>query len=346
MNHQGNDFVRRVFIVAGVALLAFLVISLMWQAAEALLVIFAGILVAVLLRAIADGFSSVTNIPSGWSLAIVVLILVAVFGLGGWFLADRIVDQISQLRQTLPMSLQQIEAQVRQTSVGQYVLEQAEDGGMMEESRVWSRAFGFLSSLLGLLGSLIIVIFVALYLAAEPETYRHGFTLLFPPQRRERVGQVMDRLCHMLRWWLLGQIVSMTCVATLITVGLWLLDIPLALTLGLIAGLVEFIPRFGPLFGAIPAILIALNQGPQSVIWVILLYAGVQVLESYVILPLVQRKAVDLPPALTITVLFLMGILFGFVGLLLAAPLTVVIMSLVKQLYVEDPQEASPDSPG
>lgn len=102
------------------------------------------------------------------------------------------------------------------------------------------------------------------------------------------------------------------------------------------AGLLEFIPRFGPILGAIPAILISLMQDRSQTLYVILLYAGVQVVESYTILPLVQRKAVDLPPALTITSLLLLGVLFGFIGLLLAVPLTVVVVSLVKQLYLED----------
>ncbi len=336
MNGQQNDFLRRVLIVAGVAILSFLVMALVWRAAEALLIIFAGVLLAVFLRALGDSLSRMTHLPGGWSLAIVVVALAAVLGLGGWLLADRISDQVGQLKQTLPVSLDQVEQRIRQTGIGQYLFDQARDGGLLSGGSFWSRAFGLLSSLLGLVTSVIVILFVGLYLAAEPGLYRRGVTRLISPAQRERAEQALGRLGHMLRWWLLGQAVSMVCVGALITLGLWLLDVPLALTLGLIAALLEFIPRVGPVIGAIPAALISLGQNQQQTVYVILLYVAVQLIESYLILPLIQRKAVDLPPALTITTLFLMGILFGFIGLLLAAPLTVVAMSLVKQLYVED----------
>jgi predicted PurR-regulated permease PerM len=337
MNSQQNDFLRRVLIVAGVAILGFVVMALVWQTAHALLIVFAGVLLAVFLHALSDLARKLLPLSSGWALVLVCALLVAVIALGGWLLAERISNQLGQLRQTLPTSIQQLEQRIRQSGIGQSLWEQTQDGGLIpEELNLWSRAPRILSSALGVITGLIVILFVGVYLAAEPETYRRGIIKLVPPGKRERAGRALDELGHMLRWWIIGQAVSMSCVTALVTLGLWLLNVPLALTLGLIAGLLEFIPRFGPILGAVPAILISLAQAPSQTPYVILLYVGIQLVEGYMILPLIQRSAVALPPALTITTLFLMGVLFGFVGLLLAVPLTVVVVSLVRQLYVED----------
>jgi predicted PurR-regulated permease PerM len=114
------------------------------------------------------------------------------------------------------------------------------------------------------------------------------------------------------------------------------LGLPLAPTLGLLAGLLNFVPNFGPLIAAIPAVLIAFLHSPQQALSVALLYVGLQVLDGYVLTPLVDRRSVQLPPVLTISAQLLLGLLFGFVGLLLASPLTATVMLLVKMLYVED----------
>jgi predicted PurR-regulated permease PerM len=292
---------------------------------------------------LSDLMRKLLPLTAGWALALVCVLLVTLISLGSWLMAERISNQLGQLKQTLPTSVQQLKERIEQPSVGRSLLEYTQDGGLLpRDLNHWVRAPRLIYSTIGFIVGVIIILFVGRYLAAEPETYRQGVISLAPPGQRERVEQVLDRLGYLLRWWIIGQAVSMTCVALLVTLGLWLLNVPLALTLGLIAGLLEFIPRIGPIVAAFPAVLIALSQGQPPVLYVILLYVIVQSVESYLILPLVQRKAVDLPPALTIVALFLLGILLGFVGLLLATPLTVVVVSLVKQLYVEDQPEVQP----
>jgi predicted PurR-regulated permease PerM len=338
MSHPQPDFLRRVLIVAGIALLGLLVVALLWQTAQALLILFAGVLMAVFLHALSDFARKWLPLSAGWALALVCVLLVVALGLGSWLMAERISTQLGQLRQALPASVEQLKQRLKQTEMGRTILNQTQNGSDLIPSEInpWSRASRLLSSTIGFMVGVIIILFIGLYLAVEPHTYRQGILYLAPPGQRARIEQVLDQLGHMLRWWLIGQAVSMGCVALLVTLGLWLLNVPLALTLGLIAGLLEFIPRVGPVVAAVPAILVSLMQTPSQTLYVILLYIGVQSVESYLILPLVQRKAVDLPPALTLTALFLMGILFGFVGLLLATPLTVVVVSLVKQLYVKN----------
>ena len=128
----------------------------------------------------------------------------------------------------------------------------------------------------------------------------------------------------------------MIIIGVLTAVGLWLLGVPLALTLGLLAALLTFIPNIGPILAVVPAALLALLQSPTRALYVVLLYLGIQTVESYLLTPLMQKRTVSLPPALTIFAQVLMGILVGRIGLVLATPLTAALFVLVKMLYVED----------
>jgi predicted PurR-regulated permease PerM len=117
---------------------------------------------------------------------------------------------------------------------------------------------------------------------------------------------------------------------------LWANGVPLAPTLGVIAGVLNFIPNFGPIIAAVPAILIALMKGPGLALYTGGVYLVVQMVDGYILTPLVDRRSVELPPVLTISAQLLLGVLFGFVGLLVASPLTATGMILVKMLYIED----------
>ena len=163
-----------------------------------------------------------------------------------------------------------------------------------------------------------------------------GLLSLFPPRRRRRMGEVMGEMGETLRLWMLGQLVPMIVIGVVTGVGLWLIGVPMAGTLGVLAGLFNFIPNFGPLVSLIPATLLAVSESPEKGLWVVGLYVVAQTLEGYVLSPLVQKKMVLLPPALTISVQVLLGVLVGAIGVALAAPLTAVGLVLVKMLYVED----------
>jgi predicted PurR-regulated permease PerM len=141
----------------------------------------------------------------------------------------------------------------------------------------------------------------------------------------------------------------MVIVGLITGVGLWLLEIPLALSLGLIAGLLEFVPFVGPILSAIPAILVAFTQDGMAPLYVVLLYLAVQQIEGNALMPLIQRWAVSLPPALGLIGVVVFGLLFGVLGVLFATPLMVVVMVLTQKLYVEaalrDGPSATPSPP-
>jgi predicted PurR-regulated permease PerM len=207
---------------------------------------------------------------------------------------------------------------------------------VVEKTDVVAKAPGVLSKVLSMLGSVIIFLFLGVYLAVDPGVYRRGLLRLVPLHKRHHVQDILDEIGHMLGRWLVGRMFSMLVVGGITTLGLWLLHVPLPLALGLIAALGELIPNLGPLLAFIPAILLAFTDSTTRGLAVFGLFLVVQGCESYVLTPLVEKRAVSLPPALTITAQVLLGLLAGGLGLVLAAPLTATAMVLVQRLYVED----------
>ncbi len=157
-----------------------------------------------------------------------------------------------------------------------------------------------------------------------------------PLEKRARAREVFIAIGRALRWWIVGRAFSMIAVGVLTMMGLFIIGLPLAPALSIIAGLLTFVPYIGPLFSAIPAILVALVEGPLVIVYVIIVYIIVQQLENHLITPLVQKRAVSIPPVVLLTAQLLIGILFGLFGVLLATPLAIVSIILVQMLYIED----------
>jgi predicted PurR-regulated permease PerM len=174
-----------------------------------------------------------------------------------------------------------------------------------------------------------------LLFAATPGAYVRGLLAIVPSRHEARAGQLLGTLRDTLWWWSLGRLMSMAFVGVTTTFGLTLLGIPLAFLLGLIAALLTFVPNIGPLVSAVPAVLLALAGDPIDALWVVSLYAGVQLVEGLVLDPVIDRMTVRLPPALTVTMQLVLGTLVGLAGVALAAPLTAVGMVLVSTLWVQ-----------
>jgi len=194
----------------------------------------------------------------------------------------------------------------------------------------------FFGGVIGALGNVVIILFVGIYFAASPHLYTNGFIKLVPQAKRPRARQVMKKMGDTLGSWLLGKSISMLIVGVATSVGLGLLGVPLGLLLGIIAGLLDFVPYLGPILAGIPAVLIAFSISPDLALYTILLFTGVQLVEGYLLQPLIESRAVDLPPALTIVMQLVFGTLFGFAGVALATPLAAALKVLVQMLYVED----------
>ncbi|MBP2303849.1 AI-2E family transporter [Azospirillum melinis] len=314
-------FTWKVLIVAGVAALGIF----LWRISGTLLLIFTGVLFAILLQRLTGYVQRATGLGHGWSLAIVLLTLVLLVGGGGWLMGTSMASQLGQLQEQVTKAMGMLPDGWRDR--------------IMEQGKEWpwmNQLSSFASGLVYVVGDAVVVMFAALYLAASPGLYQRGVVLLVPPRGQKRACEVMDVAGDSLWKWLIGQLVAMAAVGTMIAVGLWLLGIPSALALGIVAGLMEFIPLVGPFLAAVPALLIGFAQSPQDALWVAGLYLVIQQIEGNVITPLLQKRVVDLPPVVTIGAIAAGGVLFGIMGMFLATPLAVVVLVLVNLLYIED----------
>jgi predicted PurR-regulated permease PerM len=184
--------------------------------------------------------------------------------------------------------------------------------------------------------SLVIVIFLSLYLLAEPRMYEEGMIKLFPIWYRDRLRFIIDRIDFTLRLWLQGQILLMLIVGVLTWLGLAILGIQQAAALGVLAGLFSFVPNFGPIAALIPALAVGFAQAPQSIGWIIVIIYGTSFLQSQVIAPLVFKESINLPPVLVLIGQIFAAIFFGFLGIMLAVPIIAILMILVQEVYVKD----------
>jgi predicted PurR-regulated permease PerM len=305
-----------------------------WVAIEYLLLVFLGILLAILLRTVAEWVSERTRLSVGLSLALFILVLVGLMALAVRLVAPGIAEQADQVAETLPPFIEETQQTLQEYTWGRWILEQVQGDGGGEQAI--ERATRAVTALFHGIVGLVVILFVGVYLAADPDRYWHGVLRLVPVARRRRAAEVLHALRFTLQWWLIGQLLAMALVAVLTTTGLLIIGVPAALALGLLAGLSEFVPTFGPLAAAVPALISSAQQEGNTLLAVALLYLGVQTLEAYVVTPLVQSRTVHLPPVLTIFAQIFLGFLLGFIGLLVAVPLTAAGMVLVKMLYVED----------
>ncbi|MEN6496983.1 MAG: AI-2E family transporter [Thermoguttaceae bacterium] len=342
MTSQPAPAVLRSFtyrMVLGTAIvLGMIVLSVfIWYALNVLMLIFAGLLLAILLRSLADWLSLYTRLPGTWSLIVALLLLVLGIGGIGWLLAPRVASQVEELAVTIPQSLQQIQSNLEQQDWGRWLIRALNVENVRQTApQILVRATGWLYTGVGAIFSLVIILFIGIYLAIDPLLYTAGILRLVPAAYRPRAQEVLGSLVYTLRWWLFGQLAAMSVVGTMTAIGLWLLGVPLALTLGLLLFLLDFVPFFGPVIAAIPGVLLALAESPAKGIYVILLYIGVQQVESMLVVPLIQKRTVLLPPVLTMVSQVLVGIFAGPLGFILATPLMAATLVLVKMLYVED----------
>jgi predicted PurR-regulated permease PerM len=317
------------------ALAAALILYFFSLVANVLLLIFAGILLATLLHGLARLVAVYGRLPAPLALAVVVAALLAAMAATGYLLAPRVSEQLSQLVTRVPADFHHILTPVEQTPWGKALLQSLPPRSAGSSGMVRG-IFGAASSTFDLIAAIVITAFLGLYLAAEPATYLAGGLRLLPPARRQRLRVAAEEIALTLRWWLLGRFLSMALIAAMTSIGLSLIGVQLAITLGILAGILTFIPYVGSVASAVPAVLIALTQNSQSALYVVLLYIGVHVVEGYILVPLMQKKMVHVPPALTLAAQALLGSLFGVLGLALATPLVAAALAAIRILYVEN----------
>lgn len=329
---------RRVTIFNGISVLFVALVAAVVLAADALLLTFACILFAILLYKLSEIMARRFHMNRKVALTVVVLVLALIIGLGGWAMAPQISEQSTQLAKEIPAAVERLQSTVQQHPLLKRIAAELPPPEQIVKQMgdMVPNAGLFFGGVLGAVGNVVIIIFVGIYFAASPQLYTNGITRLVPQSKRGRAREVQGELGHTLASWLLGKAASMLIVGIVTSIGLSMLGVPLALILGIIAGLLDFIPYLGPIMAGVPAVLLALSLGPDVALYTVLLFVGIQLVEGYLLQPLIEAKAVDLPPALVIVMQLIFGTLFGFAGVALATPLAAGLSVFVKMLYVED----------
>jgi predicted PurR-regulated permease PerM len=345
-----------------------LALALVWTAREIVLTAFLGVLFGLAVGAGADQLTKL-RVPRGLGAPLVVLAFVgALYGVGA-ALAPTVHTQAVELRTRVPEAVDRIEAWVnaRPGVAGLFLggrevaASPAGAGTSANTGQGQGRApvvpiasvptlrdriteqlsgtarylFPFLSSTLTVAAGLFLILVLAIYVGADPALYHVGLMHLFPHGARARAGVVLTRVATVLRKWLVTQLIAMVVIGVVSTLTLLALGVKAAVALGVIAGLLEFVPTVGPILAAVPAIAMGFLDSPEKALTVGLAYLVIQQLEGHVLIPMLMKEGMDLPPALTIVTQAVMALLFGFLGLMVAVPLLAVVIVPVKLLYVE-----------
>jgi predicted PurR-regulated permease PerM len=322
------------------ALAVAVVLAVIYFAGRVFLLLGAAVLVAVMLYSPAAFLARRTGLHRQLCLLLVGVGLVLVVALAVIGAAPSVAEQSRQLWEQLPQAWSRLISVLPRLGISDSMLAEIPKRlaslGSDAASQAVGGILGAASITLGSAVDTVIIVMLGLYFAIQPELYVGGLVRLFPPRRRARTQAILGEVGEALQGWLMGQLFAMLLIGLACGIGLWLLGIPLALVLGLFAGLITFIPTLGPWLALIPAVLVASGVGLWPTLYVIALYAGIQALETYIITPVVQRRTVDLPPALLLTTQLMAGVLAGILGLALAAPFAAAMLVVVRMAYIED----------
>lgn len=335
-SRQGGRTVSR-GAVSLAAMLALPVLALVVTPSATLLV-FAAVLLAVAIRGPAAAIARLTRLP-GWAAVVLVVVTGAgTLGTGAWFAAPVLATQFEDLVRQIPAAWSDLQDWLDDRAWGRALLEEFAPGDLVNQMipGATGMATAAVAGTAGRLTDAVFLLFLGAFLAATPRAYLDGITRLLAPELRERSRRVLAELGRVLTAWVSAQLLAMAIVGGLTFTGLTLLGMNLAGILAAIAALLGFIPILGPIIAAVPALLLAFGEGWTMVLWVAGLYLAIQVLEGDVVTPLVQSRAIRLPPGVILLAQIILMSLFGLLGLALAAPFAAVLLVLVSRIYVGD----------
>ena len=310
------------------------VLLLVWFSRRVILLLFAGLLIALILSSLTNLLRKVLPVGHKMAFAIVLVLLAGIVWGTIMLIAPSIAEQFNELADRLPRLFSDFMDRVRSSAVYQRIQEILPGLKEMMPTQGGGKFTQVFSSTFEAISAFVFISFTALFLAASPGPYQRLVIRLFPPALRDKARETTSRVICTLKYWLLGQAVSMSVVGVVTGTALAIAGIPFAAALGILAGLAEFIPIVGPLFAAIPGLLVALSEGGNKFVAALIIYLVIQFFEGNLLMPLVQRKAIDLPPVITLLALFVLGGAFGLLGMFVAAPFAALTLVLIEDIYL------------
>jgi predicted PurR-regulated permease PerM len=342
---------RTVYVSIGLIFALVLASYLVYQIAVVVLVLLLTLLFSVIISAPVD-YLERRGVSRGLGTLAVFGSLALVLWILGVALAPTVADQASELWETFPELLENAQDLAGRlssalglgTSFGLDSLDVVDSARNFFSGGALTTVANVGASVASVLSYVVVIVIATIYAVARPRPLVNGFVALFPAGRRQEVREILADIYGTVQRWFVGQLGSMLVIGVLSTVALYLIGVPFALLLGIFSGLVSFIPFVGPLISVIPPVLLALIGTPVDALWVVLAYAIIQTIESYLLQPLIMSRAVSLHPAVVMFALLIMGTLFGFVGVLLAVPLVATLHVLLRELWIERMDSLGTDS--
>lgn len=322
--------------IATATVIVLAIVGIAWLAidlARFFMLVFAAIVLACVFDAMTRRAMRWTRLGRSLSLAISVVVLLLVFISAFVMFGSQLADQIDTIQRSVPEAIEDVENLARQIGFSVSLQDQLRQGAS-DLSSIVSRAGRYLMAAGSGLADLVLVLVGAIFIAANPAVYRRGFLMLMPERAAPPAEAMLDDAGRGLRGWMIGQAVSSLLVAVLTGGGLALLGVPASGGLGVIAGLLDVIPMIGPIIAGVPAVLLAFTVSPATALWTVLLFLVIQQIQGNFLQPMIQKQAVDVPPAVLLFAVIAFGMIFGTLGVLLSAPLTVVTYVAIQRIYV------------
>jgi predicted PurR-regulated permease PerM len=370
-----RDVVRILALIFGF----YIAVRLLWVAHAVIFLVFLGVLFGLPLAQGADWFEK-RRVPRGLGVAIILTLFLGLLTAGTIGMAPILRTQSRELQQRMPEALDKIDAWLGHRANGTLGMLFADDsttvatttvatttaasstraetttvhanevavGGNLrhELTRQFSGAehsfMHMLTSTFAVSGGIMLVLFIAAYIGVDPPLYHGGALGLVPAAERPRAALTLTRLSVTLRRWLVTQLIAMVVIGAVTTLFLFAIRVKAAVPLGILAGVAKFIPIVGSIFAAIPAMAMAFIDSPHKALVVGLGYFVIQFLENHLLVPILMKHGVNLPPAMTLGIQALMALLFGFLGLLVAVPLLAAILTVFRTMSRREIEEFSP----
>ena len=331
---------RRSLLATGLTLLATCVaLFLVWKTVSSLLIVFAGVLFAAFLDAGARALAPVLPFNRALRLTLVLVLLTALTGFSLVWGAGKLPEQTRVLLKVMDTQIDVLQQHLLSYGVDLLGSEWGRDLTQWlfsDQGRFLRHAQFVLGGASTVVTGALVIVFLGILFAFDPTSHRESLVMLTRLSYRARMRMVMDEIGKVLRFWFIGQLIRIILMTLCVWLALYLIGLPGPFVLGLQAGLSNFIPYLGPIVAAIPIALVAMPFGGSVLVWTVVIYTIIQSIEGYVIGPLIQRQAVDTPPAWTLVAIVLLGALFGVMGIALAMPLVAIGRVAIIRFYVED----------
>lgn len=341
--HRGSNFAKKVWITVGITAFVAIMILIIYKTFNVFLLLLAASLIALFFNAVSSKIMKWTGLKDGVSLAVTIILMILLAGLFFWLVGAEAQKQYDEMQETVPVMIDNAQSYLNKTTLGQKISNQITD--IENQKKVLPFLQDFFKSSFGVFGDLYIVVFLAMFLSVSPFDYLNGVVNLVPRRGKAKAKLLFENIGYNLRKWIKGAMISGFVIFVLISIACLILGVDMWLILAITAGLLNVIPNFGPIIAMIPAVMVALLTSPTQALLVAGSFILVQAIEGNFITPNIQKKLLSIPPALLISFQVLMGTLSGGWGIVLAVPMLVVVITVVKNLYIDENTGLETDGP-